>query len=42
MLALRAVQDEQLLVVPDKGLERPGAQMLSAVATLCALMVPDR
>ncbi|ATP48346.1 cobalamin-binding protein [Pseudomonas putida] len=35
---LRAVADERLLVVPDKGLERPSGQMIEATARLCALL----
>ncbi|WP_133751892.1 cobalamin-binding protein [Pseudomonas sp. LP_7_YM] len=32
----------RLLVVPDKGIERPSGQMLEAVAKLCAVISPDR
>lgn len=32
----------RMLVVPDKGIERPSGQMLGAVAKLCAVMSPDR
>jgi vitamin B12 transport system substrate-binding protein len=32
---LNAVKAQRLLVVPDKGLERPSGQMLAAVAKLC-------
>lgn len=32
----------RLLVVPDKGLERPSGQMLEALAKLCAVISPDR
>ncbi|MDM9554661.1 cobalamin-binding protein [Pseudomonas asiatica] len=35
---LRAVADDRLLVVPDKGLERPSGQMIEATARLCALL----
>lgn len=35
---LRAVADDRLLVVPDKGLERPSGQMIEATAHLCALL----
>ncbi|MBK4989292.1 cobalamin-binding protein [Pseudomonas sp. S36] len=35
---LRAVADQRLLVVPDKGLERPSGQMIEATARLCALL----
>ncbi|WEK30527.1 MAG: cobalamin-binding protein [Candidatus Pseudomonas phytovorans] len=35
---LRAVADGRLLVVPDKGLERPSGQMVEATARLCALL----
>ncbi|MCO7513386.1 cobalamin-binding protein [Pseudomonas guariconensis] len=35
---LRAVADGRLLVVPDKGLERPSGQMIEATARLCALL----
>ena len=33
-----AVAQERLLVVPDKGLERPSGQMLEAVARLCEVL----
>ncbi|WP_070884444.1 helical backbone metal receptor [Pseudomonas argentinensis] len=39
---LRAVRSEQLVVLPDKGLERPSFQMLAATARLCALLAPAR
>ncbi|KIP98379.1 MULTISPECIES: helical backbone metal receptor [Pseudomonas] len=39
---LSAVQREQLLVLPDKGLERPSFQMLDATARLCELLAPTR
>ncbi|CAM4100172.1 Vitamin B12-binding protein [Pseudomonas reidholzensis] len=35
---LRATAGKHLLVVPDKGLERPSGQMIEAIATLCALL----
>lgn len=35
---LSAVADDRLLVVPDKGLERPSGQMIEATARLCALL----
>lgn len=35
---LSAVKGERLLVVPDKGLERPSGQMIEATARLCALL----
>jgi len=35
---LSAVAGERLLVVPDKGLERPSGQMIEATARLCALL----
>ncbi|TFF38379.1 cobalamin-binding protein [Pseudomonas sp. RIT623] len=35
---LSAVKAERLLVVPDKGLERPSGQMIEATARLCALL----
>ncbi len=35
---LSAVKEEGLLVVPDKGLERPSGQMIEATARLCALL----
>jgi len=39
---LRAVKNEQLVVLPDKGLERPSFQMLAATARLCELLAPAR
>lgn len=35
---LSAVAGQRLLVVPDKGLERPSGQMIEATARLCALL----
>ncbi|MDZ3995197.1 cobalamin-binding protein [Pseudomonas sp. Teo4] len=35
---LRAVAGNRLLVVPDKGLERPSGQMIDATERLCALL----
>ncbi|MEX5590250.1 cobalamin-binding protein [Pseudomonas urmiensis] len=35
---LRATANQQLLVVPDKGLERPSGQMIEATAKLCAVL----
>jgi ABC-type Fe3+-hydroxamate transport system substrate-binding protein len=35
---LGAVAGDRLLVVPDKGLERPSGQMIEATARLCALL----
>jgi vitamin B12 transport system substrate-binding protein len=35
---LNAVAGDRLLVVPDKGLERPSGQMIEATARLCALL----
>ena len=35
-----AVAQGRLLLVPDKGLERPSAQMLEAVARLCQVIAP--
>ncbi|AGZ37296.1 MULTISPECIES: cobalamin-binding protein [Pseudomonas] len=35
---LRAVAGKRLLVVPDKGLERPSGQMIDATKRLCALL----
>lgn len=32
----------RLLVLPDKGIERPSGQMLGAVATLCERLSPER
>ncbi|UUT12113.1 cobalamin-binding protein [Pseudomonas zeae] len=37
-----AVKQEKLLLVTDKGLERPSGQMISATAKLCQLIAPDR
>ena len=37
-----AVAQGRLLLVPDKGLERPSGQMVEAVAELCALIAPQR
>jgi vitamin B12 transport system substrate-binding protein len=37
-----AVRDQRLVVIPDKGLERPSGQMIEAVAKLCAAIAPDR
>ncbi|WP_285409387.1 cobalamin-binding protein [Pseudomonas sp. FR229a] len=37
-----AVRQGRLLLVTDKGLERPSGQMISATATLCQLIAPDR
>jgi vitamin B12 transport system substrate-binding protein len=37
-----AVKQQQLLLVTDKGLERPSGQMISATAKLCQLVAPDR
>lgn len=31
-----------LVVVPDKGLERPSGQMITAIETLCAVIAPGR
>ncbi|SHL16593.1 helical backbone metal receptor [Phytopseudomonas punonensis] len=39
---LRAVKSDQLVVLPDKGLERPSFQMLAAMAGLCELLAPAR
>lgn len=39
---LKAVQRKQLLVVPDKGLERPSLQMLDATEKLCAALASMR
>lgn len=36
--SLSAVAGKRLLVVPDKGLERPSGQMIEATARLCALL----
>lgn len=37
-----AVRQGRLLLVTDKGLERPSGQMISATAKLCQLIAPDR
>ena len=37
-----AVRQGRLLLVADKGLERPSGQMISATANLCQLIAPDR
>ncbi|WP_285418471.1 cobalamin-binding protein [Pseudomonas sp. efr-133-TYG-5] len=37
-----AVKQGKLLLVTDKGLERPSGQMLDATAKLCELIAPDR
>jgi vitamin B12 transport system substrate-binding protein len=37
-----AVRQGQLLLVSDKGLERPSGQMIEATAKLCRLIAPDR
>lgn len=37
-----AVVTGQLLLVTDKGLERPSGQMIEATAKLCRLIAPDR
>lgn len=37
-----AVVRKQLLLVTDKGLERPSGQMVEATARLCQLIAPDR
>ncbi|QOQ75139.1 cobalamin-binding protein [Pseudomonas poae] len=39
---LAAVAHGRLVVVPDKGLERPSGQMVEAVAKLCELIAPQR
>ncbi|WLH84194.1 cobalamin-binding protein [Pseudomonas sp. FP2338] len=39
---IAAVAQGRLLVVPDKGLERPSGQMVEAVAKLCELIAPKR
>jgi vitamin B12 transport system substrate-binding protein len=36
------VKHRQLLLVTDKGLERPSGQMIEATAKLCQLIAPDR
>lgn len=38
--ALSAVSGNRLLMVPDKGLERPSGQMIDATARLCAVLAP--
>ncbi|WP_456021247.1 cobalamin-binding protein [Pseudomonas protegens] len=37
-----AVKRGNLLLITDKGLERPSGQMISATAKLCQLIAPDR
>ncbi|MFJ2712314.1 cobalamin-binding protein [Pseudomonas sp. NPDC087346] len=37
-----AVTQHQLLLVTDKGLERPSGQMIEATAKLCHLIAPDK
>jgi vitamin B12 transport system substrate-binding protein len=37
-----AVKQGRLLLVADKGLERPSGQMIEATAKLCQLIAPDR
>ena len=37
-----AVKQGRLLLVTDKGLERPSGQMIEATAALCALVAPER
>lgn len=37
-----AVKQGRLLLVADKGLERPSGQMIGATAKLCQLIAPDR
>ncbi|MGC5704180.1 cobalamin-binding protein [Pseudomonas sp. NFXW11] len=39
---IAAVQQGRLLLVQDKGLERPSGQMIAATAKLCALIAPER
>lgn len=39
---VKAVSAGQLLLVTDKGLERPSGQMIGATATLCRLIAPQR
>lgn len=39
---LAAVAQGRLLLVPDKGLERPSGQMLEALARLCQVIAPNR
>jgi vitamin B12 transport system substrate-binding protein len=37
-----AVKRGNLMLVTDKGLERPSGQMIEATAKLCQLIAPDR
>jgi vitamin B12 transport system substrate-binding protein len=37
-----AVAQGRLLIVPDKGLERPSGQMVEAVGRLCQVIAPNR
>ncbi|VVO19983.1 cobalamin-binding protein [Pseudomonas fluorescens] len=39
---VRAVAQGRLLLVADKGLERPSGQMIDATAKLCELIAPDQ
>jgi vitamin B12 transport system substrate-binding protein len=39
---VKAVARDQLLLITDKGLERPSAQMIEATARLCRLIAPER
>ncbi|WP_085596926.1 MULTISPECIES: helical backbone metal receptor [unclassified Pseudomonas] len=39
---MAAVEQGRLLLVTDKGLERPSGQMVGAVAKLCGLIAPER
>lgn len=39
---IAAVEQGRLLLVTDKGLERPSGQMVGAVAKLCGLIAPER
>ncbi|MCX7080317.1 MAG: cobalamin-binding protein [Pseudomonas sp.] len=39
---VRAVAQGQLLLVTDKGLERPSGQMIAATAKLCELIAPSK
>ncbi|MCU7649857.1 cobalamin-binding protein [Pseudomonas piscis] len=39
---IAAVKQGRLLLVTDKGLERPSGQMIGAVAKLCGLIAPER
>ncbi|WMN17132.1 helical backbone metal receptor [Pseudomonas piscis] len=39
---IAAVEQGRLLLVMDKGLERPSGQMVGAVAKLCGLIAPER